>query len=151
MDGQEVLDTQAFRFRLGTKSVGAVAVLTVWKDRVEQDLVLELIAPPETVLRNETLVEGRSPFTGATVVNLSPAVSEEMELFGEWKGVAITKVAQGSPAAYSRFRIGDLILSINGVQIESVADLLDLANRSLRQWEITYKRAGRVLKIRLAF
>ena len=110
-----------------------------------------MIAPPETVLRKETKIEGRSPFTGATVVNLSPAVSEEMVLFGEWEGVAVTDVERGSPAAYSRFRVGDLILSVNGVQIDSVADLLDIANRALRQWEITYKRAGRVLKIRLAF
>ncbi|MDA9008649.1 Do family serine endopeptidase [Alphaproteobacteria bacterium] len=151
LDGQEVLDTQAFRFRLGTKSVGAIAVLTVWKDRVEQDVVLELIAPPETILRKETKIEGRSPFTGATVVSLSPAVSEEMELFGEWEGVAVVSVERGSPAAYSRFRESDLILSVNGVQIETVADLVDIANRALRQWEITYKRAGRVLKIRLAF
>ena len=146
LDGQEVLDTQAFRFRLGTKSVGAISVLTVWKDGQEQDLVLELIAPPETVPRDETKIEGRSPFTGATVVNLSPATSEEMELFGEWEGVAVVGVERGSPAAFSRFQKGDLILGVNGVEIETVEDLVDIGNRSLRQWEITYKRKGRVLK-----
>jgi serine protease Do len=56
------------------------------------------------------------------VVNLSPAVAEEMGLI-EWRpGVDVVQVHPGSYAA--RFmRVGDMVVSVNGKDVKSVADL----------------------------
>jgi len=56
------------------------------------------------------------------VVNLSPAVAEEMGLI-EWKpGVGVVEVKAGSYAA--RFlRVGDMVIAINGKEVKSVEDL----------------------------
>jgi len=56
------------------------------------------------------------------VVNMSPAVADEMGLV-EWKqGVTVVEVQPGSYSA--RFlRAGDMVTAINGQEVKSVADL----------------------------
>jgi len=68
------------------------------------------------------MLEGRHPLSGATVVNLSPAVAEELGLT-EWKpGVGVVEIKSGSYAG--RFlRAGDMVIAINGQPVKSVADL----------------------------
>jgi len=88
----------------------------------EMTLDVPLMAPPEDPPRERTVLDGRQPLSGATVVNLSPAVAEEMGLI-EWRpGVAVMQVQPGSYAA--RFmRPGDMVVSVNGKDVKNVADL----------------------------
>ncbi|HEY2872198.1 MAG TPA: PDZ domain-containing protein, partial [Reyranella sp.] len=81
-----------------------------------------LTAPPEKPLRDRSALQGRHPLSGATVVNMSPAVADELGLV-EWKwGVAVVEVQPGSYA--SRFlRPGDMVSGINGQDVKSVSDL----------------------------
>lgn len=60
--------------------------------------------------------------SGATVVNMSPAVAEEMGL-AEWRPGAV--VVEVKPGAYAgRFvRQGDMILGINGQDVKNVDEL----------------------------
>jgi S1-C subfamily serine protease len=83
-----------------------------------------LMAPPEDPPRDSTVVNGRNALNGATVVNMSPAVAEEMGMI-EWRaGVAVVEVQPGSYA--SRFmRRGDMVTAINGKDVKTVADLRD--------------------------
>ena len=110
------------RFRLATLAVGDKVPLKVIRAGKEVTLTVPLAAPPEDPPRDKTLLEGRQPLAGATVVNMSPAVAEEMGL-SEWRsGVTVTNVQPGSYAA--RFlRPGDMIVSLNGETMTSVADV----------------------------
>jgi Do/DeqQ family serine protease len=117
------IDNEAgLRFRLATLSVGETVPIKVLRAGKEVTLQLPLAAPPEDPPREKSALEGRQPLSGATVVNLSPAVAEEMGLI-EWKpGVAVVEVKPGSYAA--RFiRQGDMVIAINGQDVKNVADL----------------------------
>ena len=62
----------------------------------EITLEVPLMAPPEDPPRDRSLLDGRQPLSGATVVNMSPAVADELGLI-EWKdGVAVA--GSDSPA-----------------------------------------------------
>ncbi|MGH6965521.1 MAG: PDZ domain-containing protein, partial [Phenylobacterium sp.] len=77
------------------------------------------------------------------VVNLSPAVAEELGLdpFGG-KGVLISKVQDGA-AQRAGLRPGDLIRSVNGRPIQSVRDLTGAVAVRAPVWQVTIERNGR--------
>ena len=119
---QRIDDEASLRFRLATLSVGETVPVKVLRAGKELTLELPLAAPPEDPPRDRSVLDGRQPLNGATVVNLSPAVAEEMGLI-EWKpGVGVVEVKAGSYAA--RFlRVGDMVIAINGKEVKSVEDL----------------------------
>jgi serine protease Do len=119
---QAIDDEAALRFRLATLSVGTVVPVRIVRGGKEITLDLKLAAPPEDPPRDLAMLDGRQPLSGATVVNLSPAVAEELGL-SEWRpGVVVTQVKPGAYAG--RFiRPGDMILAVNGKEVKSVADL----------------------------
>jgi len=119
---QPIDDEASMRFRLATLSVGETVPVKVIRGGKEVTLQLPLAAPPEDPPREKSALDGRQPLSGATVVNLSPAVAEEMGLI-EWKpGVGVVEVKPGSYAA--RFlRVGDMVIAINGKEVKSVAEL----------------------------
>ena len=88
-------------------------------------------------------MRGRSPLTGATIANLSPALAEELAMDAAWAGVAVINIDPDSTARRMQFRPGDIILEVNGTAIANVATLisaLDAANR----WQFTIKRGDKV-------
>ncbi|MBS0539593.1 MAG: PDZ domain-containing protein, partial [Proteobacteria bacterium] len=119
---QRIDDEASLRFRLATLSVGETVPVKVLRAGKELTLQLPLAAPPEDPPRDKSVLEGRQPLNGATVVNLSPAVAEELGMI-EWKpGVAVVEVKAGSYA--SRFlRVNDMVIAINGQEVKSVQDL----------------------------
>src|SRR5216684_6945503 len=117
------IDNEAsLRFRLATLSVGDTVPVKVMRGGKELTLEVPLMAPPEDPPRDRSLLEGRQPLSGATVVNMSPAIADELGLI-EWKdGVAVVEVTPGSYAG--RFlRPGDMVTAVNGQPLKNVADL----------------------------
>jgi serine protease Do len=117
------IDNEAsLRFRLATLSVGDTVPVKVMRGGKEVMLEVPLMAPPEVPARDRSLLDGRQPLSGATVVNMSPAVADELGLI-EWKdGVAVLEVTPGSYSG--RFlRPGDMVTAVNGQPLKSVADL----------------------------
>jgi Do/DeqQ family serine protease len=119
---QPIDDVASLRFRLATLSVGEQVPVKVVRAGKEIVLQVPLAAPPEDPPRDKSLLEGRHPLSGATVVNMSPAIAEELGL-AEWRpGVLVTLVQSGSYS--SRFlRPGDHLVAVNGEPVKSVADL----------------------------
>jgi serine protease Do len=115
-------DEAGLRFRLATLAVGQTVPVKVIRAGKEVVLDVALAAPPEDPKRDRALLEGRQPLSGASVVNMSPAVADEMGLV-EWRqGVAVVEVQPGSYAA--RFlRPGDMVTAINGQEVKNVAEL----------------------------
>ncbi len=104
-----------------------------------------MVAAPETVDRQDTLLDGRNPLAGAVAANLSPAVADELGLPASTQGVAITKIEGGLARRF--FRRGDIVLEINGVVIENVEVLRKVLESDARLWRIAVDRGGRILKI----
>jgi len=145
IDGQEVLDANAFGYRLATKRLGGTAALRVLRQGRELTVNLPVEPAPEDPPRDERRIRGRSPFAGLTVVNVSPAINEEFSIEAE-RGVAVAEVAEGSPASAVGFRKGDVLLGVNGTELGSTRELERLADRVERLWRFQIKRGDRVLE-----
>ena len=141
VDGQPVDDTGAFDYRFATKSVGGQAQLGVMRGGREIKIPVVLEAAPEGS-REETLVKARSPLTGATVANVSPALAEELRLDYTAQGVAVTEVENGSPAQNYGFQKGDVVLTINNAKIETTQELVRAVSQPNRLWRFTILRGG---------
>ncbi len=146
INGQPIESADALAFRLATQSVGGKATVAYLHDGQPESAQFNLIAAPEDPPRNETLLKGRQPFAGATVVNLSPAVIDETGYDGDrQQGVLVTKIARQSAAAFVRLQAGDVILQVNRKTINSVEDLQQALDTPQAQWRVSILRGRQVI------
>lgn len=148
IDGQAVDDPNAFDYRFATKPLGGRAVLAVERKGRESEVAVALQTAPDAP-REELVIRSRSPFGGARVANLSPALAEELRIDVSSQGVVIVEIAAGSPAQSLGFRPGDIVLSVNGDRIARTRDLERVTGQSNRVWNITIQRAGQQLSVSL--
>jgi Do/DeqQ family serine protease len=148
IDGQPVEDPNAFNFRFATKALGGSATLGVERDGRPGNFRVALETAPDRP-REEILIRARSPFAGARVANLSPALAEELRLDASSEGVVVVDVADGSAAESLGFRPGDVVLAVNGERIARTRDLERAAGEASRQWNITILRGGQQLNVTL--
>jgi Do/DeqQ family serine protease len=150
VDGREISDVQALRFRIATQTVGGTARMTVWREGKERVLPVSLIAPPEVPPRDSTLLRGNQPLAGATVANLSPALADELGLEITPRGVIILETRRGSPVQQLRLAAGDMIQKINDTEIRTVDDLKRLVASSKLPWRMHVRRGERVFILTVA-
>ena len=93
--------------------------------------------------RDEINIGGRSPFTGARVANLSPALADQLQIQGSDSGVVVIDVPDNSIAASFGFHPGDVIVDVNGERIEHTHDLEKVSETPARAWRVTIQRGGR--------
>jgi Do/DeqQ family serine protease len=146
IDGTIVEDPNAFDYRFATKPLGGAAQIGLLRQGKEITAAVALQPLPE-MPRNEVEIRGRSPFLGATVANLSPALADELRLDPQSEGVAITGIAEGSPAQSIGFRRGDVVLSVNNQKIAKTTDLERITNAGSRQWRVTIVRGGQQISV----
>ena len=148
VDGQPVIDESGLNYHVATRRSGDEVALEVRHGREAPRTVrVHVEAPPTVPARDEQTLTGRNPLGGATVVNLSPAVADELGIdpFAADGGVLVTKVGPGI-AAEAGIRPGDLIREINGRKVRLVSDLrAALAGGGLGGWAITIQRGGQVI------
>ncbi|WP_349367533.1 Do family serine endopeptidase [Salinarimonas sp.] len=145
VDGQEIADTEAFGYRFALAGVDGESVLTVLRRGERVDLAVRLIPPPEDPPRDPIRIEARSPLDGALVVNLSPAVADEMRILQMVGAVVVQEVPPRSIAARYGFRPGDALIEINRVRIEATGDVERALSRGRGAWELTINRDGRTI------
>jgi Do/DeqQ family serine protease len=148
VDGQAVDDPNAFDYRFATKGLGGKAQLGVVRANRDTQITIALETAPESP-RDELVVRARSPFLGATVGNLSPALAEELRLDSSAQGVAVLALENGSPAQSLGFLKGDVVLTVNGAAIATTADLQKAVAQPSRLWRITILRGGQQISVML--
>ena len=145
VDGFEVDDPEALRFRVGTRPVGGTAELGVVRSGSARTVKLALLAPPETPPRETTEILGNNPLQGAVVANMSPALAVEMSLDTGLTGVVVTEVKGNSRAQRLRLRPGDFIVAVNEEATPTVAALRRAMSNVAGGWRITVRRGDRVI------
>jgi Do/DeqQ family serine protease len=148
IDAQPVEDANAFDYRFATKAIGGSARLGVIRGGKEVALSVVLEAAPDTP-HEELVIASPSPFQGAKVSNLSPALAESLRLDPSAQGVVIVDIAAGSAAQSLGFQRGDLVLSVNNAKIAKTRDLERVAGQQSRRWNITIVRGGQQVSVEL--
>ena len=146
IDGTMVDDPNSFDYRFATKPLGGSAQVGLLRQGHDVAVPIGLQTAPDTP-REEVEIHARSPFLGATVANLSPALADELRLDSQGQGVVIVGVADGSAAQSVGFHKGDIVVSINNQKIEKSTDLDRITRAGSRQWRITINRGGQQISV----
>ena len=148
IDGQTVDDPNAFDYRFATRPLGGNAQIEVQRSGKPVKVAVALETAPDTG-RNEMVINGRSPFQGAKVANISPAVADELHLDADTEGVVVLEPGDGTTAANVGFQKGDVIMAVNNQKIAKTADLDKASRESARIWRITVLRGGQQINVTL--
>jgi len=149
VDGDVVNDDSGLSFKLATLAAGSRADVRVLRDGRERQVTVVVEVPREFPVRDERVVDGYNPLDGATVVNLSPAYAEEVGLDPYARGVMVATLLRRSAASANGLRPGDILVSLDGADVESTREL----ERRLRErdgaqeWELSIDRRGRILRV----
>jgi Do/DeqQ family serine protease len=141
VEGQNVDDTNAFDYRFATRPLGGTAKLGVVRAGHESAVAVALQTAPETP-RDELTITSRSPFSGAKVANLSPALADELQIQNIDSGVVILDVDNGSYASNLGFQRGDVIADVNGQHIAGTRELERITKAGGGSWRIELIRGG---------
>ena len=145
VDGKPVDDPEAFGYRFALKGVAGQTSFTVLRGSARTIVPVRLAAAPETRPREILRIRNRSPFSGATAANMSPAVAEELQMDSASEGVVVTEIEENSVAGRVGLQKGDLVLAVNGTALSSTKDLDRIVRAGGASWEVSINRRGQVL------
>jgi S1-C subfamily serine protease len=148
IDGQSIDDPNAFDYRFATRPLGGTADIEVQRGGKPVKLTVPLETAPDTN-RDEIVLTARSPFQGAKVANISPALADELHLDAGAEGVVVTELADDGTAANVGFQKGDIILAVNNQKIGRTGDLEQASKTGTRIWRITLVRGGQQINVTL--
>jgi Do/DeqQ family serine protease len=145
IDGHQVDDVQALGFRFATEAIGGKAALGILRNGRKLTVSVPLEAAPEVPPRDPVRLRGRSPLAGATVINISPAVAEEMRIDPNLRGVVVADVAGGTAAEMIGLQSGDVVVELNGEKVGRTRDLARLTQEPQRIWRLQINRGGKTI------
>ncbi|MGZ5897818.1 MAG: DegQ family serine endoprotease [Xanthobacteraceae bacterium] len=146
IDAQAVDDPNAFDYRFATRPLGGQVQLGLIRGGKDVKVTIALQAAPDTP-RDPIKIQARSPFLGATVSNLSPALADELRLDPSASGVVVTEIEDGSVAQNLGFQKGDLVLAVNNAKIEQTRDLERATREQSHAWRVTIQRNGQQMSV----
>ncbi len=146
VNGDTVQHIDALGYRLATVGIGREARFEILSQSSRKEINILLARAPETVPRDERLIRGRSPFSGATVANLSPALARDIGLRGSARGVIVTRIRRGSTANRLGLRPRDIIKLVNDEKIKTSKQLDEIAANGAPVWRYTLDRGGRLIR-----
>jgi Do/DeqQ family serine protease len=146
VNGHEVEHPDALGYRLTTAGLGTTVKLTVSDNGAQHEVSLKLERAPESRPKDERQIDGRNPFAGTLVANLSPRLAQDLQMSPELQGVVIEDIARGSPAARFGFAPRDIIVNVNGTDIDSTERLQTVIDGNPDLWRIEIERDGRRIR-----
>ncbi|MEM9600120.1 MAG: Do family serine endopeptidase [Pseudomonadota bacterium] len=145
VNGIDINDDNGLRFTLATLESGERTRIAYVRDGRERSASVRIETPQESPARDERQLLGIHPLDGAVIVNMSPALGEELGFDPYLTGVMVLKVQRRTAASVNRIRPGDFLISVNGRPIRSTreADRLFRDEQGSPSWEIEVERRGR--------
>jgi Do/DeqQ family serine protease len=122
INGHKLQDASEMKFRMATVAIGQTAKVEIVRLGQSQIFDVQAIAPPDAPPRDVVKIGGQNLFSGASVVNMNPAVAHELDLPEQEGAVVVLDVERASPAARLLVR-GDVLLEINSIKIKTSRDV----------------------------
>lgn len=143
VNGQPVNDPSSVTYYFGSRKPGDQVPVVVMRDGRERPVNVRADAPPSEPAADERKLDGRNPFQGATVANLSPALADSKGIDPfTGKGVVVTAIEPSSYGARAGIQPGDMIRGVNGKEVNSVRELAAALTQTGRRWQIVIERNG---------
>lgn len=144
VDGHEVADARAVQYRLTTIGIGKRVRLDFIRNGRRMATDIAVRPAPTTGLSARNLA-GNHPLSGARVVEITPALSDELGI-EESEGVVVSDVRRDSYAARLGLLPGDVLQSIGETAIDTVARLETTLQAKQRVWRIGWRRKGKPMQ-----
>jgi len=98
------------------------------------------------VPEHKVVIKENRFFEGATVMDITPAARQSLNIAEEVKGVLVAEVRQGTAAASTGLRVGDVITEINDMKTSNLNEFKQvLAKLDVRKASISIYRQGMIL------
>jgi serine protease Do len=134
-DGQPVEKAVEFQRRVGMKKPGSDVELTVLRDGKKKTLTAKLEERPSEKQLAAGTKEQTAEKLGLTVQNLTDDLAKQFGFVG-LKGVIVTDVEAGSPAAEAGIQPGSLIQQVNRKPVDTVEKFKDAVEASAKEGKI---------------
>ncbi|WP_138069700.1 PDZ domain-containing protein, partial [Sulfitobacter sp. EhC04] len=128
-------------YRMSVAGLGSEAPVRFRRDGEEKETEVSLIAAPDMPPRNEVVLPERSILPDLRIARVNPAVISELNLPLEASGVVVLDAGRFGPRV--GLRNGDILLSVNGVEVEDPKDLQALFGGEVRRFDIVIQRGTR--------
>lgn len=146
VDGDEVNSPAEMKFRMSVAGVGGTSVLTRLRGHDSADIEVALIKVPETPPADETVLNDSTVMPGLKVSRINPAIITQMGLLLSQTGVVI--VDADRYGGRSGLRAGDVVLSINGTEVQHPKDVVDAMTDPGRRLNLDVLRGGQAVSLR---
>jgi len=125
LDGKEVSDASQLQVNVGQTRPGTTIKLSVLRDgkSLELPVTLEKMGARDKGDDESASTETGKPRWGLGLGEMTPDVRQQLRGGKDLQGVVIERVVPGSPADNAGLRPGDVILSVNRKEVQSVADV----------------------------
>lgn len=147
INGSKIDDDADFDFEIAVLPVGSTAQIVILrKDRVM--MLPFLLEAPESNADAQKITQ-KSPFEGAYVQVLSPALAFENGLNPSIAGLIISEIEPGSKVDQLKFNVGDIIMKVNDKDVQNVDELIKELASSDNQWKIVIRRENSIITMKI--
>ncbi len=145
--GRAVDDPASLKYRMAIQPPGSSVPLELSRNGRLVRINIAAETPPEDPPRQQTQITGETPLAGLTLINMSPAVADEQGLAIDLQGALVTAVNSNSIAARLGFRVGDVVLGVNGEKTPTINQLDRTTKRIRGTWQFSLLRDGNTITL----
>jgi serine protease Do len=135
IDGKKIQSYDVFRNEVAKLSPGSKVRLDVSRRGKAVELTATLGERPNPLAKPEPSSQEPEQTLGLEVQNLTQDLAEQLHLTAG-EGVIVVAVAPDSPAAEKEIQRQDVIMSVNGRNVSSVAEFTAAVKRSLKNGKV---------------
>ncbi len=157
INGEKVEDRNVLRNKVAATKPGTEVKLTVIRGGKEMELTATLDELDVDKIKTAGKEGGEEKSTGKSESNgklgldlqpLTPEISKQLKLSADTKGVVVTEVDPDGAAAEKGIEQGDVIVGINGADVESLDDVKAALDKSAgKPVRLLISRGGSVVSI----
>jgi Do/DeqQ family serine protease len=156
LNGKPVTDSRELRLSVSSLAPGTPIKMRILRNGEMKDIAMTLADMPVKQSASNTREKPGSPDSeepklGLAVSELTPEIKRQLELPPDTKGIVVTDVQEGSPAADAGLQPGDVIQEANRKPIQDYADFrTQVMNRGKEPLLLRVNREGHASYIAIA-